>query len=70
MLAADRDILEITLEARHDQTKSTLQAFYSWAKPVVALITTKAHEMGTHSQSIDQYFRPRIPQELFNVILG
>jgi hypothetical protein len=47
MLAADRDIFKIPLEARNNQTKSTLQAFYSWAKPVVALSVTKAREMGT-----------------------
>jgi hypothetical protein len=70
MLAADRDIFEIPLEARQNQAKSTLQAFYSWAKSVVALSMAKAREMGTHFRSIDQYFRPRIPQELFDVILG
>jgi hypothetical protein len=70
MLVADRDIFEIPLEARQGQTQSTLQAFYSWAKPVVVLSMAKAREMGTHFRSIDQYFKPRIPQELFNVILG
>jgi hypothetical protein len=70
MLAADREIFEIPVEARQSQTKSTLQAFYSWAKPVVALSMAKAREMGTQFRSIDQYFRPRIPHELFDVILG
>jgi hypothetical protein len=70
MLAADRYIFEIPLEARHNQTKSTLQAFYSWVKPVVALSMTKAQEMGTHFRSIDQYFQSRIPPELLDVILG
>jgi hypothetical protein len=48
MLTADREIFEIPLEAGQSQTKSTLQAFYSWTKPVVALSMAKAREMGTH----------------------
>jgi hypothetical protein len=58
MLAVDRDIFEIPLEACQGQAKSTLHAFYSWAKPVVTLSMEKAREMGTHFRSIDQYFRP------------
>jgi hypothetical protein len=69
MLAADRDIFEIPVESRQGQSKSTLQSFYSWAKPVVKLSVAKAAEMGAHFRSIDNYFHPRIPQAIFDVIL-
>jgi hypothetical protein len=70
MLASDREIFEILIEARHLQTKATLQSFYSWAQPVVKLSIAKALEMGAHFWPINQYFRPHIPPELFDVILG
>jgi hypothetical protein len=70
MLATDHDIFEIPLEARHLQSKATLQSFYSWAQPVVKLSIAKALEMGAHFRPINQYFRPHIPPELFDVILG
>jgi hypothetical protein len=69
MLAADPDIFETPLESRQLQSKSTLQAFYSWAKPVVKLSVAKAAEMGAHFRSIDDHFRPRIPQAICDVIL-
>jgi hypothetical protein len=48
MLAADRAIFKIPLESRQGQSKSTLQAFYSWEKPVVKLSAAKAAKIGTH----------------------
>jgi hypothetical protein len=51
MLAADRDIFEIPLESRQGQPKSTLQVFYSWAKPVIKLSVAKAAEMGADFRS-------------------
>jgi hypothetical protein len=69
MLASDCDIFEIPLETRPNQSKSTLQSFYSWAKPIVQLSIAKAAEMGTRFRYINEYFDPRIPQAIFDVIL-
>jgi hypothetical protein len=54
---------------RQGQSKSTLQAFYSCTKPVIKVSVDKAAEMGAHFRSIDDYFRPRFPQAIFDVIL-
>ena len=69
MLSADRDILSYPYAARSEQTTSALQAFYKWAKPLVDKSVRDAVEMGQSFRRIDSYFRPRIPQELFDVIL-
>jgi hypothetical protein len=70
MISLDRDIFEIPIEQRQLQSNSTLQAFYTWAQPVVKVsIAAKALEMGEHFRTIDQYFHPLTPPAIFDIIL-
>jgi hypothetical protein len=69
MLASDWDIFEIPIEQCQLQSKSTLQAFYTWAQPVVKVSIGEALEMGEHFRTINQYFRPSTPPAIFDIIL-
>ena len=69
MLAADRDILSIPYTRRLDQPTPTLRSFYKWAKPMVERSVQEADELGRSFRRIDSYFGPRVPPELWDVIL-
>jgi hypothetical protein len=70
MLASNRGIFEIPMEQCQLQSKSALQAFYTWAQPVVVKMSiAKALEMGVPIRTIDQYFQPLIPPAIFDIIL-
>jgi hypothetical protein len=68
MLTSDRDIFEIPLEDRRNQTKATLQAFYNLAKPIVDLSLSKAADLGTSFRHIDEYFPKWIPPDICEII--
>jgi hypothetical protein len=68
MLTSDRDIFKIPLEDRRNQTKATLQAFYSLAKPIVDLSLNKAADLGTSFRHIDEYFPKWIPPDICAII--
>jgi hypothetical protein len=69
MLAGDRDILSFPFHRRQTQTTRSLQNFFSWAKPMVDNSIHVANDLGSRFRRIDDYFRPTIPPELFDVIL-
>jgi hypothetical protein len=69
MLAGDRDILSLAFAHHQEQTTRSLRAFFTWAKPLVDNIIHVANDLGSRFRRIDSYFRPTIPQELFDVIL-
>jgi hypothetical protein len=61
VLMSDRDIFEIPLEDRRNQTKATLQSFYTFAKPIVDLSLRHAADWGANFSHIDSYFPQQIP---------
>jgi hypothetical protein len=68
MLMSDRDIFEIPLKDRRNQTKATLQSFYTFAKPIVDLSIHNANDWGTTFRHIDSYFPQRIPPGICAII--
>jgi hypothetical protein len=69
MLAGDRDILSFPFHHRQTQTTRSLERFSIWAKPVVDNIIHVVNDLGSRFRRIDDYFRPTIHPELFDVIL-
>jgi hypothetical protein len=70
MLASDRAIFHYPLDKRQSQNTNQLRNFLSFARPVVKLSVQQAKDMGTNFKSIDEYFRPTIPQHVIDAILG
>jgi hypothetical protein len=68
MLMSDRDIFEIPLEDRRNQTKATLQSFYTFAKPIVDLSLRHAADWGTNFRHIDSYFPQQIASNICAII--
>jgi hypothetical protein len=68
MLTSDRDIFEIPLEDRRNQTKATLQSFYTFAKPIVDLTLRHAADWGANFRHIDSYFPQQIPPDICAII--
>ena len=72
MLPADRDIFSISLEACHEQSLSTLRAFYRYAAPIVKASIRDAQILGNRGQKITNFFEkaiPPVPPWLHDVIL-
>jgi hypothetical protein len=69
MLAGDRDILSFPFAHSQAQTTRSLRDVFTWAKPLVDNSIHVANDLGSRFRRIDSYFRPTIPQELFDVIL-
>jgi hypothetical protein len=70
MLADDRDILAFPFAHRHLQSTAQLTAlFFTWATPMVDKSISDANELGACFRRIDSYYRPLIPNALFDVIL-
>jgi hypothetical protein len=69
MLAAERDIFAFDFDYRHLQSTTQLCAFYTLAKPMVDKSISDANKLGTRFRHIHDYFRPPIPEELYDVIL-
>ena len=63
MFATDYDV-------RSTFNTTVLQRWYRWAKPLVAQSIKDAAELGKNFRYIDDYFRPEIPPELVDAILG
>jgi hypothetical protein len=70
MMAHDRDIFAYPMDSRHLQSTPTLQAFYQHAKPIAEKSIADALKIGWNFRPIDVYFRPLIPQAIFDIILG
>jgi hypothetical protein len=70
MLASDRAIFHYPLAKRHSHNTNQLRNFLSFARPVVQLSVQQALDMGSNFKSIDEYFRPKIPQHVIDAILG
>jgi hypothetical protein len=70
MLAQDRDIFDIPLEARQSHSTGTLNAWYTYAKPLVDYSVKQAQDFGPGFRPITDYFPAVIPAELFDIILG
>jgi hypothetical protein len=70
MLASDRSIFHYSLKKRQSHTPNQLRNFLSFARPVVQLSVAQAKDVGQKIQSIDDYFRPVIPQHVIDAILG
>jgi hypothetical protein len=68
MLMSDRDIFEIPLEDRRNQTKATLQSFYTFAKLIVDLSLRHAADWSTNFRHIDSYFPQQIPPDICAII--
>jgi hypothetical protein len=68
ILLSDRDIFEIPLEDQRNQTKATLQSFYTFAKPIVDLSMRHIADWGTHFRHIDSYFPQQIPPDICAII--
>jgi hypothetical protein len=69
MMAEDRDILAFPFEHPHLQSTPALGTLFTWANSLVAKSISDANELGSHFRHIDNYFRPLIPPELFDIIL-
>jgi hypothetical protein len=70
MLASDRSIFHYPLEQRQTHNTNQLRNFLSFARPVVQISVAQAKDMGKNFRSIDEYFRPVIPQHVIDAILG
>jgi hypothetical protein len=68
MLASDRDILSQPIEHWDSQSTTTLRSFLAFAKPVAAISIRQAADMGPNFRTIDEYFRPPIPQHIIDAI--
>jgi hypothetical protein len=70
MLASDRSIFQYPLAQRQTHSTNQLRNFLSFARPVVQTSIAQANDMGENFKSIDDYFRPVIPQHVIDAILG
>ena len=70
MLEADKDMFATDYDVRSTFKTAVLQRWYRWAKPLVAQSIKDATEMGKKFRRINDYFRPEIPPELVDAILG
>jgi hypothetical protein len=57
-----------SLEDPRNQTKATLQSFYSFAKPIVDLSLRLAADLGSNFRHIDSYFPQQIPPDICAII--
>jgi hypothetical protein len=69
MMSHDCAIFDYPLESRKLQSTSTLLVFFKHAKLIVDTSPEEASTFGALFQTIDQHFRPLIPQALFDIIL-
>jgi hypothetical protein len=63
-----RDIFAFPMEVRALQSSSTLQGFYSRAKPIVETSIKEALNIGPPFRRINDHFRPLIPVVLFDML--
>ena len=70
MLQADKAMFATDYDVRSTFNTAVLQRWYRWAKPLVAQSIKDAAELGKNFRYIDDYFRPEIPPELVDAILG
>jgi hypothetical protein len=69
MLPSDRDlILDEPFEMIRSLPTNGLKLFYYYTKPLVERSVQQASVFGPNFRRIDDYFSPRIPLELYNVI--
>jgi hypothetical protein len=68
MLMSDRDIFESPLEDRRNQTKATLQSFYTFAKPIVDFSLRHATDWGANFRHVDSYFPHQISPDICAII--
>jgi hypothetical protein len=70
MLASDRSIFHYPFAQRETHNTNQLRNFLSFARPVVTTSIQQAQDMGSNFRTIDDYFRPVIPQHVIDAILG
>jgi hypothetical protein len=70
MLASDRSIFNYPLAQRQSHNTNQLRNFLSFARPVVQTSIGQAKDMGANFRTVDDYFRPVIPQHVIDAILG
>jgi hypothetical protein len=70
MLAADRSLFTEPYEYWLDKPTTRLQTFLQRMRTTVKVSVAQAADMGANFRSIDSYFLPLIPPELFDGILG
>jgi hypothetical protein len=70
MLASDRSIFHYPLAKRRTHNTNQLRNFLSFARPVVKISLDQAKDMGSNFKTVDEYFRPVIPQHVIDAILG
>jgi hypothetical protein len=70
MLVADRDLFVHPYDYWLYQPTAQLTTFLKRMRTTVKVSVTQAADMRAHFRTIDSYFPPQIPYELFDVILG
>ena len=70
MLVEDQEMFAVTYDERSTFHTATLKCWYIWAKPLVRQSIKDAEDFGKKFRRINEYFRPVIPPELVDAILG
>jgi hypothetical protein len=70
MLVADRGLFVHPYGYWLDKPSTKLTTFLKQMRPTVKVSVEQAADMGTNFRTIDSYFPPTIPPELFDAILG
>ena len=70
MLEEDQEMFAVTYDERSTFHTATLKRWYIWAKPLVRQSIKDAEDFGKKFRRINEYFRPVIPPELVDAILG